>query len=87
MSGLTTKRLTLRRDRGNREPHKRTCWRGAGAELLGLLRDLYTDEEIGIWWEAPQPRFAGLTAWQMIEAGREADLILALRQMVEGVYV
>lgn len=75
------------RDRGNREPHKRTCWRGAGDELLGLLRDLYTDEEIALWWRSPQPMFDGALPSDLIAAGREADLVVSLRRIVEGVYV
>lgn len=59
----------------------------AGAELLALLDELYTPEEIERWWRTPHPQFDGATAAELLRAGREADLVLSLRRAVEGVYV
>lgn len=56
-------------------------------DLMALLRELYTEPEIAVWWHSPQPMFDGALAPDMIAAGREADLVLSLRRIVEGVYV
>jgi len=58
-----------------------------GAELAALLRDLYTPEEVVAWWRSPQPMFDGALPLDLIAAGREVDLVLSLRRIVEGVYV
>lgn len=55
--------------------------------LLILLRELYTEPEIATWWRSPQPMFDGKQPPDLIAAGREADLIMSLRRLVEGVYV
>lgn len=55
--------------------------------LLALLRDLYTEPEIAVWWRSPQPMFDGKLPPDLIAAGREDDLVLSLRRLVEGVYV
>ena len=55
--------------------------------LLALLRALYTEGEIAVWLRSPQPMFGGAVALDMIAAGREGDLIRALRHIEEGAYV
>lgn len=55
--------------------------------LMALLREFYTEAEIAVWWHSPQPMFDGGLPPDLIAAGREADLVLALRRLAEGVYV
>lgn len=52
-----------------------------------LLSDYYNDMEIREWWDAPHTRFGGLSAQQMVDAGREQEVLQDLRQLDEAVYI
>ncbi len=56
-------------------------------ELVALLRELYHDADVPRWLAMPQPLFNGSVPNEMIAAGREAELIRSIRQIVEGVYL
>jgi hypothetical protein len=58
------------------------------ADALKLLEQhYYTDDELAQWLIAPHPQFEGLTALQMLSAGRKAEVLAVVQRLDDGVYL
>ena len=57
-------------------------------EALGKALDqLYTEKDIVLWLESPQPMFNNRSALEMIRAGETDRLTSALNALLEGAYI
>ena len=56
-------------------------------EAITIAAGIYTDMELVVWLQAPQPLLENWTPLQLIACGRGDDLARAMRQMEDGVYI
>lgn len=57
------------------------------AEAVAIAADLYTDAELAVWLTAPQPQADNWTPLQLLGCGKSAELLAAMRRLVDGVYL
>lgn len=60
--------------------------RDVEVEIIKELAQLYAPNEVLAWLIAPHPLFGGLTPFAMIAAGRGAEVVQYLQQILEGAY-
>jgi hypothetical protein len=69
-------------------PMTRTVSPSPFADALKLLEQhYYTDDELAQWLTAPQPLFEGLSALQMLAAGRKNEVLASIQRLDDGVYL
>lgn len=56
-------------------------------EIERLLAEYYEPHEAQQWWALTRERFDGMSASDMIEAGRSGEVLASLQQLDDAVYL
>lgn len=56
------------------------------AEIMTLIREFWTEEQVGEYLSAEHPQF-GMSALEVIAAGRADELLNSLKALSEGAYI
>lgn len=57
------------------------------AQINSLLDELYSTEEVDLWWSSPQPLFDDQLPSDLVISGRGSDVADALQRLLDGVYI
>ena len=52
-----------------------------------LEQHWYSDADLAEWLNAPHPQFEGLSAIQMLAAGRKDEVLACVRRLDDGAYL